>query len=290
MVTGPTVSAQRTPDPRGWWNPENLRNPTWGRTMIAEGRLNPEAFGGSTGTVTRTEASTRTGVTALGTGARTGKQFTLNPNLPKFVPNPRFGLEMNSEESGRPITGETELVEGVPLGTFVGGTSGTVDSTALPQTVLSVLYRYLTVQAEILKAARSRPEFSGHRIVVEEGVYAYQDVELEGQDDMAYLMSRGRAIGYVVKTIEGGRTSHEKTFQLAEYLVGYPFYEKIILSYQNYYNSPFAQSEGGGDGGICVFVVLPELDETYNGNWARQKQTMINGRVQSQSIMMMTGV
>lgn len=283
MTVGPTVASQERLDPRGFYNTGLQNNPQWTRRAIAEGLLNAGALSGATGTVVRTESATRTGTTPLGSGARTSKQFTINPALPRFIPNPRFTAESSAEGTGNGINGGTELVEGIPLGTFIGGTTGTVNSNTLPQNVVSSLYLYLTVQAEILKAARSRPEFLGYRIVVEEGVYSYQPTETETEGDLAQLMSRGRAIGYAVKTIHGGTTSIEKTFQLAEYLVGYPFYEKIIMNYNNFYS-------GRNDVGVCVFVVLPELDESYNGNWSRQKETRVNGRVQSQSIMMLTGV
>ena len=95
---------------------------------------------------------------------------------------------------------------------------------------------------------------------------------------MASLASQGRAIAYVVKNMSG-ETDMYKTWQLAEYLAGYPFYERLIMDYYTGYTIP--------DVGLRVFVVLPELDESYNGNWARQKETRWNGQLQSRNLLLL---
>jgi hypothetical protein len=262
-------------------NTANMQNPRLVAEAIASGHLSPDALNGVPNTeVIRAGTRVRQGSTPLGNGARTSKRFTVNPGVRRFVANPRFGPQASAEARLNGISGDMELVEGVPLGTFMGGTARRVDISQTPSKDFDILIRHLTVQAEVLKAARSRPEFNRNRITVEEGVYMYQDTELENEGDLASLAAKGRAIGYVVKDFQTGATNKEQTFALAEYFSSHPWHDKIILDYHS-----FAQ---GLDMGMRAFVVLPELDETFSGNWGRTEETRYNGVVQSQSLVLLS--
>jgi len=259
-------------------NENNRENSQLVSEAVASGYLTPDALNSvPTSEILRGGSTVRQGLTPLGNGARTGKRFTINPSIQRFVPNPRFNANLSQEARQGGISGEVELVEGIPLGTFMGGTARQTDIAKIPEQNQDEILRYLTVQAEALKAARSRKEFNRNRITVEEGIYQYQDTEVEKEGDLASLASKGRAIGYVVKSFSTGTTDRAQTFALAEYFSSYPFHDKIILDYHTYSSDP--------DVGMRVFLVLPELDPAFNGTWGRKTETRYNGRVQSSKLV-----
>jgi hypothetical protein len=281
-MSDPTVSSLSRFDTSGSqiaMNSANRQNPRLLAEMVASGYLTEAALNSvPDAEIVRAGSRVRQGQTPLGTGARTNKRFRVNPSIRRFVPNTRYNAIVSQESRQSGITGEVELVEGIPLGTFMGGTARRVDIESTPVQFQNEILRYLTVQAEALKAARSQRIFNRNRITVEEGVYRYQDTELENEGDLASLASKGRAIGYVVKDYRTGTTNREMTFQLAEYFSTYPWHDKVLLDYHNYSTE---------DVGMRVFLILPELDASFNGTWGRTTETQYNGRVQSQTLVYM---
>ena len=230
--------------------------------------------------VQRTAKNSFTGSTPLGVGANTNKEFTVDPQLKKFVPNVINGTT-DQEARGENFSGSIQLTPGVALGIFLGGkTGGTNPNNIAPERHGEIL-KYLYLQAEILSAARSRPEFNGFMITVDEGIYDFDDVETTTEDTLAAISVIGRAIAYTCKDKSGGKTDVEKTFALAEYFSTLPWYDKILLDYYNF---------GAGEDdalGMRVYVILPELNDEYNGTFGRKKETVFNGKTQSQSLLLL---
>jgi len=280
-MSDPKKSSLSIFDPSGSrfvMNSKNMENPQLVSEAISSGYLTRDALNNvPSSQIIRMASRTMTGSTPLGNGANVSKSFTVNPNIKKFLPNSRYNIAFSQEARNSGLTGETEVVEGIPIGTFMGGTARQTDISSIPDDKIPDILKYLTVQGEALRAARSRKEFNRNRITVEEGIYQYQDTELEKEGDLASLASKGRAIGYVVKDFRSGVTSKDQTFLLAQYLASYPFHDKIILDYHTYSTIR--------DIGMRVFLVLPELDDDFSGNWGRSVETRYNGRTQSQSLI-----
>ena len=133
------------------------------------------------------------------------------------------------------------------------------------------------MQAEILKAARSRPEFNGYFIDVDEGVYKYEKLEKKTDNSIAGLASVGRAIGYKLYNFNGKENARQ-LFTLAEYLKDYPFYEKLIMEYNTW----------GGGAQARLFTVVPDMSGNISGTtFARQTETVFNGETMSASLMLL---
>lgn len=249
------------------------------RTKLVKNLVKPSIVDDlASGEIKKVSSNVRQGYTPLGNGAQLGKKFTVKPQLKTYKPNTRWNSHESYTEGDSRNTGQWEVFKGIPISTFLNGTTGKTDFRNIPDDKMEQILKYLPLQATFLNAARRRPEFKNKRIVVEEGIYDYTEYEEEQKDDMTSLSSMGRAIGYAVKTFTNGTTDARATFALGEYFSTLPFYDKIVMDYADYYTKP--------DVGTRVFVVLPELDDEYSGDFARKTETRYNGNVQSEELML----
>jgi hypothetical protein len=256
-------------------NESNRSNATFLQNQIGEGILYPNTVNTAAPAIQRIAGSrSRRGLTPLGSGADIGKPFTTSPRLSHFKPDPEFNPEYRADE----LTDSSfKLTKEISIGTFTGSENSPVEFGSSSQDRM-VIAMNLYLQAEILKAARSRKEFNRYRIAVEEGIYNYEEVETPTEGDLADLSSKGRAIAYNVQSFTGSY-SNLKVFSLAEYLLDYPFYDKLILDYHTYVS----------DTPRCrLFVVIPDMSRGYRGvTFARETETRFNGRVQSGSLVLL---
>jgi len=256
--------------------PSNASNAKFLQTQIMEGKLPEDAVTGSPPPVLRIakKNATRTGVTPLGTGSNTTKSFKPSPRLGTFIPHVDDFPASDTSKGNTDGRADGMLTRDIAMGSFMGGNA----VNALPEDVNPYnLARNLHMQAEILRAARSRPEFSGYSIEVDEGVYKYEKREEKTEGSLAALASEGRAIGYKVYKFDG-KESPRKLFELGEYLMTYPFYEKIIMEYNTY----------GGGAGARLFVCVPDMSGDIHGtSFPRQTETVFNGKTMSGSLMLL---
>jgi len=208
------------------------------------------------------------GLTPLGNG-NTSKSFIVNPQLKTYVADTNRAI---GAESSRPV---------VPRTFFFSGETGSANPDNMDEILNGTIDKYLYVQSEFVSAARSRAEFKNNRIAVSEGIYEPGDFESVDAGTLKQQLMIGRAIGYVVKTMENGTHSKELTFLLASYFASLPWYEKIIMHYDT-----TSGSGEGGDGGFRAFVVLPLLDDNYQGSYARKLETQYNGKLMSENLML----
>lgn len=249
-----------------------LENPDWIEHWVGEGKLNSDALAGGVPKgfkSMKVSSGIRTGNTKLGNLKTATKEFTVSPSIPKFIPDPSYN-PFGSLDTGQSFSGELSLTKDITLGTFMKGNER-INVSDIPEEKRDDILKYCYVQAEVLKAARSRFEFEGMGITVDEGIYVYESTEEEVDGDLASLGSVGRAIAYKIDS-----ESYRLNFELAEYLASHPWHDKIILDYHSYGSS--VQSR--------VFVVLPELDSVYNGSWGRTIETKVNGLIHSSSLVL----
>lgn len=249
------------------------------QNQIGEAVLNPTATTPSAPgvRVIRTGGNiARSGLTKLGSGANTSKTFTANPRLKHFIPN---SATSQAAENYDDIDGSYRLTEEITLGTFLNGDNEPTNLDAITAEDQGKMLTYLYVQAEMLRAARERPEFQRYKVNVEEGIYNYEGVETRTEGDLADYSAYGRAIAYNVIFSEDGAKDYRKTFELAEYWASLPWYDKIICDYHNYRT----------DGSIAlrIFLVLPELDTAFGGSWGRKLETRWNGETQSETLLLL---
>jgi len=248
-------------------------NPLHVQESIAKGFISEEGLNVSPPAIQKIAgAQPVTGLTKLGIGAPT-KRFQPSVGLKDFVPDPEFfptANKISTQGSGYHLT------RNITIATFSGSNHAPVDFDQVEEPM--VVAKNLYLQACILSAASSRKEFQGYRILVEEGLYNYADVETRIEGDLADLSSKGRAIAYNVVTHEGVFYSKSKVFQLAQYLLHYPFYDKLILDWHTY----------TGALGVRLFVVTPDISNGTEGVvFKRETETRFNNKVMSGSLCLL---
>lgn len=255
--------------------PSTKSNSVFIQNQILEGGLSTAGLNTSPPAVKRiARASGKTGRTPLGNGANTSKTFSIQTQLRKFVPNPAHDPSQRADEvQGR--KNAYKLTSSITIGTFMKGEHTSIGWNQLssPFEVTKNLY----LQAEILKSARERSEFQGYKINVEESIYNKLDTETLTSGGLADLSTKGQAIGYNVTSHEG-TYSNAKVFQLAEYLLNYPFYDKLILDYHTF-SSPDIRAR--------LFVVIPDCSSSYDVKFKRETETRFNGNVISGNLFLL---
>jgi len=235
------------------------RNSIFIQRAIGERYLNPSALNAVPPSVSRTLGQNpRTGSTPLGRGARSNASGHLVTDLPT-------GLDQNRR-----------LTRDISVGTFMGppNRGRSLRGVTNRDEIIPNLY----LHAEILQAARSRSEFQRRRIMVYQGVYIYDSVETRTTGSIADLSSRGRAIGYRVYNHEG-QEDRRGVYDLAEYLIDYPFYDKLVLYYDTYLSS---------DPTATLFVITPDISQDYeNATFSRELETQFNGITQSSQLIVL---
>jgi len=262
-------------------NSNNRANTKFLHNQIGEGTLNPNSVtsGPPDLPIVRTGGSRgMTGTTRLGTGANVIKPYMPVPRLSTFIKNGEHNPDTYLDH-GRAFTGGLNLTKNITLGAYLNGATQRVNPADVTLADQDNLLKYLYVQAEMLKSARSRPEFQKFDIKVEDGVYVYEDVETRTTGDLADYGAYGRAISYSVRYFKHGGVDALKTFQLAEYWATLPWYDKIIVDYSNFENTTAPK--------IKVFLVLPELDDVYNGTWQRKQETSWNLQTMSEALLLL---
>ena len=217
-----------------------------------------------------------TGSTSLGQGANPSKTFTSSGvSLPLFVPDASYwpGQEQNS------IDGAYNLTSDITVGTFIGAKNSSTTISHLPEEDKKKVIMNLYLQAEILKAARSRKEFQQYRIEAQAGVYRYGSTESRTVGSIADLRAQGRATAYDVRSYKGNISS-QMVFILAQYLLTYPFYEKIIMDYNTF---------DGQSLDTRVWVITPDMTsgQTKNIRFNRETETRFNGAVISGNLALL---
>lgn len=253
-------------------NTSKLSDVEFLQEAIGSGNINPNILQQTPPTVLEVASRSRKGITPLGVGANLSKTFTVSPKLPKFVPGPRYpGFQPNRIESEGELY---QLYDRIPIAAFTRGNHSSVSFGSLTnkQEIANNLY----LHSLILASARSQTNFHFSRIVVEEGIYSLSDVSTLTEEELGSLSSKGRAIAYTVKNTNG-EYSNLKTYQLAKYLMGYPFYDKIILDYHTFISDQIMAR---------VFVVTPDMTNYQSLSPKRELETRFNGRVQSASLML----
>ena len=246
--------------------PTNASNPKFIQTQIMDGALSEDAISGSPPGVLKIakRGRARTGSIPLGTGANTAKKFTPKARMKNFLPNPD---NYEPKNSGK-------VSNSIGMGFFMGKNS---QASLGPDVDRQQLTKNLGMQAEIIRIARSRPEFSGYMIECAEGVYKYEKLEKKTEGSMAAMSSVGQLIGYSMSTFDG-KPAIRKLFALGEYIMESHFYDKVIMEYNSY--------SGAIDGRL--FIQVPDMSGDPLGvSFKRQTATMFNGEEISSSLMLL---
>ena len=249
-------------------NPTNVSNSTFISNAVAEGTLSPEyarvvprgvnriISGGSTA---------RFGRQKIGNITTTG---TADPFLPRrgtvnLVPDPKYNPSFADN-----ITLRTRLAPGVTVAKFFG----TLDPTPLDfirDTAEKVkLARHLYLHAEVIRSVQTNEaDFSDFRLNVVEGVYRPGPNETIEAGSINELKLKGRAVVYeLVDT--SGNTPANIMFDLANYWKDTLYFDKMILSYDNF--------DPSGEIKASIILIMPEINDQWVGRFNREVETQYN--------------
>lgn len=212
------------------------------------------------------------GLTALGTQGGL-KPYRLSPSQGVTItPDPQYNpfvwvQDAQVNGGSTDITPSLPLAAGITLAKFLGSED---DPTTLSH-ILSMetrlqLAKYYYVHATHMKSIQENTgPFRDVSLVVTEGLYKPGPQETITKDSINDLKSTGRAVVYNVID-STGRPSLGRLFDVASYWKDILKFDKMVLSYDTI------------DGELHgrIIMILPEIDDQWNGTFKRAIETEFN--------------
>lgn len=165
----------------------------------------------------------------------------------------------NPERAGK-ITPFTKLAPGITMAKFLGGygSAGNMNHLTDDNDRLELAKNYSIHASLMRKIQTNQHTFNNHRMVVVEGLYKPADNEEMTIDDINFLKSKGRAVVYELRGLDG-LISQEKTFDAAVYLKSNTEFEKLILGYDRF------NTDGSMTTQLTIItpVIIPSWEVTY---------------------------
>lgn len=176
------------------------------------------------------------------------------------VYNPNF-TEASEISSG------TKLGPGITIAKYLGAygdrTSFTFVTTPSERAQIN---RNLYMQAQIWQAINGNTDlFNDVRLVVSEGIYRPGPTETVGGDNL--LKQKGQLAVYQVVDRDG-KIDHEKTYDVAEFIKDYMFYDKIVLDYDTFNTDGSMTSQ--------IMVYMPSVPESFDVKFGLNVSTSYN--------------
>lgn len=196
--------------------------------------------------------------TVVGSGRTPGGVFNVDPAY-------------NPERAGK-ITPHTKLAPGITMAKFLGGygSAGNMNHITDDTERLDLAKNYAIHASFMRKIETNQKEFNNHRMVVVEGLYKPAPNEEMTIDDINYLKSKGRAVVYELRGLDG-LISQEKTFDAAKYLRENSGFEKMIIGYDRF----------NPDGSLTtqLTIITPVIVPSWEVSYANQLETRYNHSV-----------
>lgn len=111
-----------------------------------------------------------------------------------------------------------------------------------------------------------------YRLIVAEGFYKSEPGESLEPGSINYLMSRGQAVVYELRD-NNGLLPLQKTYDIAEWIMDYIDFGKMILSYDSY--TP------GGDLHAQIIITMPEVTPQWTVVYDNKVETQYNNYTQT---------
>jgi hypothetical protein len=246
----------------------NAANATFISNAVAEGALSPEYSRITPRGINRiiTGSSTpRFGQQTLGNIAATS---TADPFLPRrgtvnLVPDPKYNPDFVSN-----ITISTKLAPGVTIAKFFGTQDATPLDFIRSPAEKKKLARHLYLHAEVIRSIQTNEtDFANFRLNVVEGVYRPGPTETVTAGSINDLKLKGRAVVYELVD-SNGNTPANIMFDLAEYWKETLYFDRMILSYDNFDSSGAIKA--------TLVLIMPEISDTWTGTFNRSVETQYN--------------
>jgi hypothetical protein len=261
-------------------NPANVENQKFINTQISEGKLSPSYAQTQAGSVSSAETTgARPGRRPLGNNADRSKRFEApEPTVVTFTPDPRYNPVGASQ-----ILAGTRLGPHVTMSKFLGSSNDRISLSSYTAPQRAEMAKNLFVHASFMRSIiEDTGAFKDYRLVVEEGIYKPEPEEVITPDSLADTARLGRTIVYTLYDSQGKRAPNSKVFDLAQHWKGFTYYEKIMMDYHTF-------DPKDGSVKARVIITIPEIDDTYQGNYSRLKETRFNGKKQASELLLIEG-
>ena len=211
----------------------------------------------------------------VGAGTTNNTYLQGSPQYKPILPDSKFNPMAIPDSGPLSINLKTLLGTGIPLSTFLKGTTLGHLATLEERQGLA---RQLLLQAEVIKFKKLSNQFDDYKLVVAEGVYKASARETLTPGSVPFLAQTGRAIVYEMYD-EHIVSSPEVVFNFATRLAtNLSDYDKIIIDYDTL--DPFTT-----DVNIQIIVIMPQVDKDYNivgaAQPAKKLETRYNNKVLS---------
>lgn len=168
------------------------------------------------------------------------------------------------------IASDTKLGPGIAISKYLGSygdrTSFTFVTTPAERAQIA---RNLYMQSQIWQVINGNTElFNDIRLIVSEGVYRPGPTETVGGDNL--LKQKGQLAVYQVVDREG-KIDHEKTYDVAEFIKDYMFYDKIVLDYDTFNTDGSMTSQ--------IMIYMPQVPESFDVKFGLNVSTQYNRKL-----------
>lgn len=200
------------------------------------------------------------------------RRYKENIGLSHIVPSPIYD-PMKLDK----INGGTKLGGGIPLSLFVSspGTRATVNHLNISErkTIAKQFYCHVP----LIEGFRNNKSFGQNSLIVTEGLVKKQSDETLVSGDIRDLQTQGRAVVYEVLNNKGQNDPYA-TFELANYWKDNNLFQGLILHYDTLEPSSTATVQDEKVYHAEIIVVMPTVNDYYEGKFQRIVRTDINFR------------
>ena len=200
--------------------------------------------------------------------------------IKQFVPDPIYNPLKLGKDAATSITAKTKLASNISVSKFLGTDDPVNIKYIRSESVKREILKHLYPQVVILKQIQTNQnEFEGVNLEVVEGLYRPGSGEKITEGSINDLKSKGRAVVYKAVPVgfENDDVSNSSVFDIAVWLKDHAYFDELILSYDTIKcvnDIPVVSAR--------IIITMPELDDTFKGNFRREVRTEFNGNKLSQ--------
>lgn len=165
------------------------------------------------------------------------------------------------------ISSNTKLGPGISISKYLGAYGDRTSFTFVTSpSERAQIARNLYMQAQIWQAINGNTDlFNDIRLIVSEGVYRPGPTETVAGDNL--LKQNGQLAVYQVVDREG-KIDHEKTYDVAEFIKDYMFFDKLVLDYDTLNTDGSMTSQ--------IMIYMPSVPESFDVKFGLNVATAYN--------------
>lgn len=187
-----------------------------------------------------------------------------------IAPSPEFN-PTNFKE----ITQKTELDTNIPISKFMGSLGDRKSIEKIDDMGKRIrIAQNLVPHTKIFNTFKTLKKLNDINFVVAEGVYIPVQSEKLTPNGFIDLSTEGRAIAYEVYDT-AGKINYEKTFEMAEAIKDFCYFDSLELRYDDY--------DPSGIMNMQIAVITPEINSSYTNTYKMNVATYYNDILQSSS-------